>query len=202
METASHKNQEQLKDKNADNYEVLHNKDGTLILKLGDGCFQIRFSIENKNIMLNSVLNFDLIKLIHDLNKDICEKVELQKLDDSYAIMTLLIKNFFEDLGISQKFSCLQIHRQVVSPQETIFLFSTFTNYKPSWLPSDLELAQIDNISLKCFCSSPHKVDFECFIQFPNNQNSPAFVQKMSVMIVHKIINRLKQFIENVKIYI
>jgi hypothetical protein len=202
METALQKNQARQKDKSSDEYEVLHNKEGTFILKLGDGSFQIQFSIENKNILLNSVLNFDLIKLVYDLNKDICEKAELQKLDDSYAIMTLLIKNFFEDLGISQKFSCLQIHRQVVSAQEIIFLFSTFTNYKPSWLPSDLELAYIDNISLKCICKNPHQVDFDCFIQFPNNQNSPAFVQKMSVMIVHKIINRLKQFIENVKIYI
>lgn len=185
-----------------DAFEMIHNKDGTAIFKLADGCFRIGFSIVNKNTMLNSILNFDLMKLVHDLNKDICEKMELQKLDDSYAIMTLLIKNFFEDLGIPQKFSCLQIHKQVFNEQETEFIFSTFTNYKPSWLPSDLELAYIDKMTLRCFCENPHQVNFDCMIKFPNNQNLPAFVQKMSVMIVHKIINRLKQFIENVNVNI
>jgi hypothetical protein len=188
--------------KNCHQYEVIHSKDGIQILKLTDQSFRICFSMENRNIMLNSVLNFDLIKLIYDLNKDICEKVELQKLDESYAIMTLIIKNFFEDLGIPQKFSCLQIHKHVASAQETEFLFSTFTNYKPSWVSSDIELAYIEKISMKCFCKTPHELEFDCIVQFPMNQNLPTFVQKMSVMVVQKIINRLKQFIENVKIYI
>lgn len=179
-------------------YEVLHNKDGTQIFKLADGCFRIFFSMQNDGLMLNSVLNFDLMKLVHDLNKDISEKVELQKLDESNALLTLLLKNFFEDLGICQKYSCLQIYRQQVDKNNVEFIFSTLTNYKACWLPEDIELANIDEIRLRCSCTNPHLVNFDCTIRFPNNHNLPAFVQKMSVMIVNKIINRLKQFIENV----
>jgi hypothetical protein len=185
-------------------HEVLYNKDGTQIFKLPNNCFRICFFLQNKNIMLNSILNFDLIKLVHDLNKDVCENIETQKLDESNAIVTLLIKNFFEDLGIPQKYSCLQIHKQHFTNDHhnVVFVFSTFTNYKASWLPEDLELACVDEIRLHCYYTNPHHVNFDCNIRFPNNHNLPAFVQKMSVMIVHKIINRLKQFIENVQINI
>lgn len=183
--------------------EILHeSKDGTQISKLGEGLFRMSFAIQNKNIMLASVINFDLLKLIYDLNKDICEKVEMQKLDESSAVITILIKNFFEDLGLPQRYSCLHIQKSELNNGQIVFDFSTFPKFKASWLPNDLELATIDEIRLVCIPQTPHEIHFVCHVQFPTHQNIPAFVQKMSVMIVNKIINRLKQFIENVKIYI
>ena len=47
---------------------------------------------------------------------------------------------------------------------------------------------------------SQHKVDFKCVIDFQEDAEAPVFIQKVSVMIINKIINRLKQFIENVVI--
>lgn len=183
---------------------VLFNKDGIEIKKQGEGQFEINFYMENRNVVLQNVINFDFFKLIHDLNKDICENVELLKLNENSAIITILVKNFFEDLGISQKFACFQVNKEVNSSNNQItFTFKTCANYKPTWLDNkDIELAYIDQIHLSCMPLSPHHVQFYCFIQFPNNKDIPAYVQKMSVMIVQKIINRLKQFIESVKIYI
>lgn len=179
--------------------EILYNKEGTKISKISDGYFHINFSIQNQNIILASVLNFDMLKLIYDLNPDICEKVELQKINENECLITILVKNFFEDLGIAQKFSCLKVQKTV--DKSIHFRFQTHKNYQPKWITDDIELAVIDEIHVVCTSKSPHDVDFFCSIQFPTN-NIPAFVQKMSVMIVHKIINRLKQFIENVKITI
>jgi hypothetical protein len=183
--------------------EILYNKDAMLISKLKEGCFQIDFQMENRNILLANVINFDLLKLIYDLNKDIVERVEMNKIDENNAIITILVKNFFEDLGIPQKFACLQVLREENSETKEIqFTFNTFPTYRASWLASDIELAFIDQIKLICVPASPHLINFHCWIQFPMNKDIPAFVQKMSVMMVQKIINRLKQFIESVKIYI
>lgn len=188
------------KDENENEPEILYNKEGTKIIKVSDGYFHINFSIQNKNIILASVLNFDMLKLIYDLNPDICEKVELQKISEEECLFTILVKNFFEDLGIAQKFSCLKV--QKIVDKSIHFRFHTCNGYQPEWLPEDIELAIIDEIHVVCSPKSPHNIDFSCSIQFPTNNNIPAFVQKMSVMIVHKIINRLKQFIENVKVTI
>ncbi len=60
---------------------ILYDKNDTKIIKLENGNYNLLFSIENKNINLCSIINFELIKLIYELNKDVCENMNLDKLD-------------------------------------------------------------------------------------------------------------------------
>ena len=179
---------------------ILYEKNGTKIIKMENGNYNLFFSIENKKICLSSVINFDLIKLIYDLNKDICEKVNLEKHDENNAVITVLIKNLFGDLGLPQKYSCLYILKSCQN-NTIIFDLTTKSNERPYWINKDIELANIKSIKLICDLSgSQHKVDFKCVIDFQEDTEAPVFIQKVSVMIINKIINRLKQFIENVVI--
>jgi hypothetical protein len=179
---------------------ILYDKNETKIIKLDNGNYNIFFSIENKNINLLPIINFSLIKLIYDLNQDICEKVNLENHDDNNGIITVIIKNMFKDLGLPQKYSCLQIIKSVQN-NSVVFDLITKSGIKPDWIPSDVEIADITNIKFVCDASnSQHKVNFKCLINFKEEIDTSIFVQKVSIMIINKIINRLKQFIENVRI--
>ena len=118
---------------------ILYDKNNTKIVKLYNGNYNIFFSIENKNINLSSVINFSLIKLIYDLNQDICEKVNLENQDENNAIITVIIKNMFKDLGLPQKYSCLQIIKSIQN-NSVVFDLITKSDIKPDWIPNDVEI--------------------------------------------------------------
>ena len=64
-----------------------------------------------------------------------------------------------------------------------------------------MEMANIKSMKLISDVSnSRHKIKFNFLVDFQEDMEAPVFVQKVSVMIINKIINRLKQFIENVKV--
>lgn len=180
---------------------ILYNKNETKIIKLDNGNYKLFFSIENKNMNMESIINFEFINLIYNLNKDVCENMNLDKLDENNAQITILIKNFFEDLGLPQKYSSFHISRTSNNNKSITFDLSTIKIKKPKWILSDMELADIKNVQLKCdFSGSQHKINFTCLIDFKEDTEMPVFVQKVSIMLINRIINRLKQFIENVRI--
>ena len=150
-----------------DESSVLYEKNDTKIIKLDNGNYNLFFSIENNKMYLDSVINFDLIKLIYDLNKDICEKVSLEKHDENSATILVLIKNLFEDLGLSQKYSCLQITKSIQNSQIIFDLTTIVPNKKPEWVTNDIELTNIKSIKfISDVSNNRHKVNFKCLIDF------------------------------------
>jgi hypothetical protein len=185
-----------------ENSSVLYEKNDTKIIKLDNGTYNLFFSIENNKMNLDSIINFDLIKLIYDLNTDICEKVILEKYDENTANISILIKNLFADLGLPQKYSCLQITKSIQNSQNVFDFTIIVPTKKPEWLTNDMEVANIKSIKLisDAVSTNQHKIKFKCLIDFQENIDTPIFIQKVSVMVINKIINRLKQFIENVRV--
>ena len=155
--------------------KVLVEKDGMKFIKLEKNKYNLTYSIENKNINLEPLVNFELIKLIYELNPDIYEKVVLNK----YSNMIL---------------------KKSVSPNRINFVGSSIFNEKPPYIPSEVELLPIDKMDIECTMSSPHKVNLNCVITFHNSLIIPAFIEKVIGIIINKIFNRVKQFIETIKV--
>ena len=79
---------------------ILYEKDGFIFSRIEKNKYTMNFAMENKNIILAKVIDFNLIKLIYDLNGDVYEKVSMEKLNDNEVIATLLMKHLFEELGL------------------------------------------------------------------------------------------------------
>jgi hypothetical protein len=182
-----------------DNPKILLEKDGMKFVKLEKNKYNLSYSIENNTINLEKLINFELIKLIYELNPDIYEKVVLTKTDESQAKITLLMKHFFNDLGIPQKYSHMSLEKKFTD-QGVNFVGASIFSEKPAYIPSDVELLPIKNLNIDCTVVSPHKVNFNCVILFHNVLIVPPFIEKIMGIIVNKVFNRLKQFIENVKL--
>lgn len=182
-----------------DKPKILIEKDGMKFVKLEKNKYNLSYSIENKTINLEPLINFELIKLIYELNPDIYEKVVLTKIDESEAKITLLMKHFFNDLGIPQKYSHMSLQKKFTE-QGVNFVGASIFSEKPTYIPSDVELLPINNLNIDCTVVSPHKVNFNCVIIFNNVLIVPPFIEKIMGIIVNKVFIRLKQFIENVKI--
>ena len=92
---------------------ILLDKDGFKFSRFNKNNYKLTFTMENKNIVLSKIIDFSLIKLIYDLNDDVYEIVNIEQLNDSEVIITLLMKHFFQDLGLPQKFSFMHMKKIV-----------------------------------------------------------------------------------------
>ena len=115
--------------------KVLVEKDGMKFIKLEKNKYNLTYSIENKDINLEPLINFELIKLIYELNPDIYEKVVLNKISEEEAQITLLMKHFFNDLGFPQKYSHMGLKKSV-SPNRINFVGASILSEKPSYIPN------------------------------------------------------------------
>jgi hypothetical protein len=187
------------------NETILLEKDGFKFYKTKDNEYYSIFCLNNTNIILSQIIDFNLMKLIYDLNTDIYEKTNLVINNDDTAVITVLLKHFFKDLGLSQKYSVLQIQR-ILDQDKIIFNGQNkdnidFTEIHTIYgIPTNAELLSITNIKNICTILTPHKIDCAFYITFDKNITIPPFVEKMISNIIHKIFIRVKQFIENIVI--
>jgi len=177
---------------------VLFSKEGFTFKKI-DGIYSLDFIIKNTKIILPKIIDFNLVKLIYDLNNDIYEKVDIQLLDNDEAILTLLMKNLFEDLGLPQCFTYLHMRKNTDDTRIT-FTSETIKSERPNDMPEESELLPIDKLDCICDIITEHMVKFSCHISFDNTMKIPPFVEKMVGQILFKIFKRVKLFIENVSI--
>lgn len=178
---------------------ILTNKNGLLFSKCNENHYNLSFSMTNQNIILSKIINFDLIKLIYDLNPDIYENSNLEKYNDHEACLTLLMKNLFEDLGLPQKYTHVFVTK-TVTDSHIIFVSKSIKNTKPEWIPVDAELMALKNMTSNCKIINPHLLEFTFDIVFEDHVKIPQFVEKMISVIIHKIFMRVKQFIENINV--
>jgi hypothetical protein len=181
-----------------DESKILFNKDGLQFIKLTKNTYKLQFQMENNTMDLSKIIDFSLIKLIYDLNPDIYEKVNVEKQNENEVIVTLLLKHFFEDLGLSQRFIFLHIQKFIENNKIT-FISSSIANYRPDGLPRDSELLDIKSMNTVCEVITPHKILFHFHIILNENLEVIEFVENLIGKIIYKIFNRVKQFIENVR---
>lgn len=176
----------------------LYSKEGFVFTKNEKNNYSLSFGMENNNIILSKIIDFNLVKLIYDLNNDIYEKVNLKIINDNEATINLLMRHLFEDLGLPQRFS--YIHIKKTSKENNItFESQTIKSERPEGMPVDAELMAIKTMICNCNIITSHKVRFAINVLFENHMLVPAVVEKLIGVILYKIFNRVKQFIENVR---
>jgi len=178
---------------------ILFNKDGFTFTRKNENNYEINFSMINNNIYLDKIIDFGLMKLIYDLNTDIYIQSNIEKINENEAIVTLLLKHFFEDIGLPQKYSYVHMIKKVEQNKVT-FISKSIVSHKPEEIPENAELMSFDNLECVCNIETPHKIYFTFEVNLNNKRiTPPLFVQKMIGVIVNKIFKRVKQFIENLQ---
>ena len=174
---------------------LLFEKDELIFKKIKERHYNLTFTISNDRILLAKVVDFPFMKLIYELNPDVYEKINLQIVNENEALLNLLMKHFFEDLGLPQRFSFLHIHKTSFE-NSVLFESKSITNYRPEDMPDDAELMAVKKMTTLCACLTPHIMNFNFDIVFEDYVKIPPFAEKMIGVIIHKIFIRVKQFIE------
>jgi hypothetical protein len=178
----------------------MDNKDNNIqFTKINKNTYNLEFTIKNDFIYIPKIIDFSLIKLMFDLNKDIYEKSDLEIINEQNAIIYILLKHFFEDVGLNQKYSFLKITKSL-EPNKIIFICNTVKQPTIRDAPHDAELININEISCICTIINPHNISVKLSATLDETVNVPPYVDKMISFILNKIIKRIKQFIENARL--
>jgi hypothetical protein len=173
---------------------TLFDKDGLVFKKIKDHHYNLTFSISNDKIILSKVIDFPFIKLIYELNPDVYEKINLEIINENEAILTLVMKHFFEDLGLPQRYSFLYINKTNYA-NAILFESKSIKSYRPDGVDG-CELMAIKSMNSVCASITPHTMNFNFDVIFEDYMKIPPFAEKMIGMIINKIFIRVKQFIE------
>jgi hypothetical protein len=188
-----------LEEENKNEITILTNQNDIQFIRIKENHYNLKFNIKNENIILFKIINFDLLKLIYDLNTDIYEKTYLEKINDNEAIITILMKHFFEDIGLPQRFTHSHVYKTIEN-NKIIFKSILININKPKMLPENAEQMPLEHFTIVGEFITDHSINFDINIIFNNKMNVLPFIEKMVGIISNKIFKRLKQFIENIQI--
>ena len=195
-------NSEKNKEDDSEDSILFKNKD-IVMNRVCKNNYTIKYNMENNHIILSKILDFNIIRLVYDLNKDFFENIQLNIIDENNAVIFILVKPLFSDFGMPQRYAHLKVIRHQIDSE--FILFNCYKTddesefIKSAVLPPNVELLPIDNVKLICKCLNPHHVEFQQNIFYDTRFNIPKFMEKMAGIIFSKMFLRTKQFIENIR---
>ena len=186
-------------DENASSNIIVKNNN-ILMTRIYKNHYKIEYSIENNNTYLPILLDFNIIKLIYDINKEFFENVNLEIISQEEAKIFILIKHLFHDFGIPQRFVYLNIYRKLIDNKYIIFdcIINENINDIQSIIPENTVMLPINKIKIICHIETHHKIQITQELMYNPEFNIPKFMEKMAGIIFTKMFLRTKQFIENV----
>jgi hypothetical protein len=181
--------------------KVIMNKKDYKMTRINKYNYLFEYEIENKNILLEKVINLEFIKLIYELNKhDIFDDFYLEMNSTESATIYILFKQFFNDFGVPQKYAHIDIS---IEKTEKQIIFTTKTNNtkpKVNITNKEAQLIPIHSVTTICDFINPHKVSIKTTTSFSTSMNLPEFIEKLATTVISKIFLRAKQFIEKITV--
>lgn len=177
------------------------------ITKQGDNDLQIAFHIENHEVDLTELINFNLFDILFKINKDICESYRLDVRNDREARLELVLKHILADLGVPQMWGDVIIMRENLG--DMVVLTVANAPISETVVREDYKLISVKHVTVYCDIKTPHKINIRVDVVFSDEKgdcdddeegcssNMQHFLDKMTKTLLKNIINRLKQFIEN-----
>jgi len=175
---------------------VIMKREGFSFEKLDNKCYYTTFDIKNSNLNLYDIINFDLIKVLYDLNPDIFDLVEIEKINENEANLIIVMKHLFKDLGLAQKYSYLNIK---LLKTNRFFKFESkpIKTSKPPQVPLSAEAVDFDRVeTIGEFITNNHVI-MKNYTYLGSVTNSMSYFDKIAASITFKIITRMINFISN-----
>lgn len=169
--------------------KLLIDKGEIKLIKRGNANFNMEFYLENLTINLSSIINNNLIKLIYDLNLDLFEDIQIEKINDCESNIFILFKDLFNDMGIPQYYYYFNIKHNVA---ENHFLISPLA----SVIKRRMECVDLQHCIINYRIINEHQSLITIDATLPSEESAVStMITKIVCNIIYKIFNRVKQFI-------
>ena len=175
-------------DQDISNVLMTHNKEKKEI--------NLKLYIENKNIDIHILNDFNIYKILGKLNDSLLENVLFKEKTKHNSKILFLFKPINKDLGIGPKYMYLNARKvetknniKIICENEILNdIENNYHNYKP--IMCNLSIINIEFIN-------KHKAQINTLFQININEELPIYMENLPATMMKKIFYNLKLFIEN-----
>lgn len=171
-------------------------KNGFQFFKNNSHHYSTKFEIKSSKLDLTQIINFDLMKLVYDLNPELFEECKIEKISETKAKFIILFKHFFKDVGLPQRFAHVELSREVID-DKIIFIGNSSSDPPNIKIPSGCIQLPAKKIKYECVMINNGHTKVTQNMYLDNTFQIQPFVEKFLGGILIKIFLRVKQFIEN-----
>jgi len=159
-------------------------------IEYNDNNYNLTFDMTSN--LLEKIMNIHFFELFFDLNKNMIETINIEKSDSDKYTIILLLKHYFKELGVKQKYLKLNLHHDIINE-----CFTIQTNKQLFMdIIKNTELLNID-IFFKYNRITNNKYSFEIKVTKIDTEDLEDIgIEKMTGKIIIKIFNNLKEYIE------
>lgn len=175
----------------------LKNKTKVTFTKLSNNTFKLESFIENKNIFLEKLLNFDLIRLFYQVNSQYFETVDFKLINENEAILFILMKPLINHFGSTSRYVNLKITKRVESNTRVFFTGSTCDIFNKK-INSSILPSPLLNASITCNIINPHLLHISEVLIFDENYANYSIFEKILSSILKIIFKQTIQAIEEI----
>lgn len=160
--------------------------------------FLLQLNASNSNINLYDIVNFNIYRVLYELNKDKIEKIEIKKVISHEEIEVLFVfKELSKDIGLKRKYMYLHVKIQD-KPNQRKFL-SHDIEYENMEELKGYERIRNDYSILIVNFENQHKININYFFKFVLVEELPIYMENILGLLMKKLFFNLKLFIENLK---
>jgi hypothetical protein len=183
------------------NTQNILKKQKVTFTKLSNNMFKLESFVENKNIFLEKLLNFDLIHLFYQVNIQYFQAVDFKLINENEAILFILMKPLFQQLGYNPRYVNLKIIKNIKDNGSVCFNASICNELseKIREYPSALQ-SPLLNVSITCDTINNHLLYISEILTFDENYFNYSIVEKLISPILKIIFKQTIQAVEKINI--
>jgi hypothetical protein len=183
---------------------IVQKKDFTF-LRIQKNKYRVVTKIENKNMQIKRVVDFHIMQLIYEINKEFFENfyLDINETKDQ-AYVCLMLRNLFEKIGFKQQ--CLSLQLTKVEPNESTIIFMgkkddyTITKYLDQNKGNGFEIIPVEKFNIISQLQSNHILELTMEIELTETARKITYIaEKAFGMLLKHVFLKTKRFIEALK---
>ena len=181
----------------SENKIICSKKDIFLTVNNNTKNYNLIFNTLSSNIDLQKYTNFNIYKLLFELNKDIIESIEIiDLLSDNEANILIILKEIGDTIKIPKNYLYLTIHK-IYNNNE--ILFESTNNNNIDKIKNKIIGCNktISEYSVLKIINNDNKLIFNYEFNFKMVLQQSKFVNNIVALLIKKVFYKLKLFIEN-----
>lgn len=172
-------------------------KQNLFISRIKTNHYKIDMTVENQQLFMEKILNFNLIKLIFEINKSNFDDCRLEENENGKeGDLYLLVKPLFKDLGFVQRY--ISLHLTQYEDNGTIqFSGVAFPEYGETHNKCKNAIATpIKEMHISTFLYNPHKMTLSIQIILEDTFEMSTLFEKIFIVLLKKNNLQFIEFIE------
>jgi hypothetical protein len=178
---------------------ALFNKKKVELTKLKKNIYKLESFVENKNIYLEKLINFELIHLFYKVNMNFFEIVEFEILNENEAILFVLMKPLLKELGVQPRYVNLRITKKIEGSDVFFYCVSCNEFIKNTHqFNKNAIKSPLLTVTISCKLMNPHSLYISETLTFDETYEGFTIMEKFLSQVLKVIFKQTISAVEQI----